>query len=112
MVDLHLSVVFQALHSGKSYLRIQVSINTRIHKEYVCRNAYVCIYMYAYCSFAYLHMMLYKIRSFLQDDKLSGLTSSVDVATKKNMNDLVKVGEGLLKKPVSSVNLTPESLSH
>ncbi|KAL3753898.1 hypothetical protein ACJRO7_001182 [Eucalyptus globulus] len=62
MVDLHLSVVFQALHSGKSYLRIQ-------------------------------------------DDKLSGLTSSMDVATKKNMNDLVKVGEGLLKKPVSRVNL-------
>lgn len=62
MVDLHLSVVFQALHSGKSYLRIQ-------------------------------------------DDKLSGLTSSVDVATKKNMNDLVKVGEGLLKKLVSWVNL-------
>ncbi|XP_030454255.2 patatin-like protein 2 [Syzygium oleosum] len=62
MVDLHLSVVFQALHSENSYLRIQ-------------------------------------------DDTLSGPVSSVDIATKKNMNDLVKVGERLLKKPVSRVNL-------
>ncbi|KAE9458521.1 hypothetical protein C3L33_09580, partial [Rhododendron williamsianum] len=62
MVDLHLSVIFQALHSEKKYLRIQ-------------------------------------------DDSLTGLVSSVDVATKKNLEDLVKVGEGLLKKPVSRVNL-------
>ncbi|KAL3747947.1 hypothetical protein ACJRO7_016723 [Eucalyptus globulus] len=62
MVDLHLAVVFQALHSAKSYLRIQ-------------------------------------------DDTLSGPVSSVDIATKNNMNDLLKVGEGLLKKPVSRVNL-------
>lgn len=27
MVDLHISVVFQALHSEKNYLRIQVTIN-------------------------------------------------------------------------------------
>ncbi|KAK9946549.1 hypothetical protein M0R45_012009 [Rubus argutus] len=62
MVDLHLSVVFQALHSEKNYLRIQ-------------------------------------------DDTLSGQVSSVDIATKQNFNDLVEVGEGLLKKPVSRVNL-------
>ncbi|GFS46559.1 phospholipase A 2A [Actinidia rufa] len=62
MVDLHLSVVFQALHSEKNYLRIQ-------------------------------------------DDSLTGDVSSVDVATKKNLDNLVKVGEGLLKKPVSRVNL-------
>ncbi|GMY12693.1 patatin-like protein 2 [Fagus crenata] len=62
MVDLHLSVVFQALHSEKSYLRIQ-------------------------------------------EDTLTGNVSSVDVATKENLDDLVKVGEGLLKKPVSRVNL-------
>ncbi|XP_022772181.1 patatin-like protein 2 [Durio zibethinus] len=61
MVDLHLSVVFEALHSDK-YLRIE-------------------------------------------DDTLSGDVSSVDVATKKNLDELVKVGEGLLKKPVSRVNL-------
>ncbi|KAK3435207.1 hypothetical protein EUGRSUZ_D02575, partial [Eucalyptus grandis] len=67
MVDLHLSVVFQALHSRNSYLRIQ-------------------------------------------DDRLSGLVSSVDIATKKNMNDLIKVGERLLKKPVSSVNLDTGTL--
>lgn len=40
-----------------------------------------------------------------QDDTLSGQVSSVDVATKKNLNDLLEVGEGLLKKPVSRVNL-------
>ncbi|KAJ9674468.1 hypothetical protein PVL29_023801 [Vitis rotundifolia] len=62
MVDLHLSEVFQALHSEKSYLRIQ-------------------------------------------DDALSGITSSVDIATKENLDDLVKIGEELLKKRVSRVNL-------
>ncbi|KAF8023114.1 hypothetical protein BT93_F0571 [Corymbia citriodora subsp. variegata] len=41
----------------------------------------------------------------IQDDTLSGVLSSVDVATKKNLNDLVKTGEALLKKPVSRVNL-------
>ncbi|KAG4193827.1 hypothetical protein ERO13_A06G016700v2 [Gossypium hirsutum] len=61
MVDLHLSVVFEALHSDK-YLRIQ-------------------------------------------DDGLSGDVSSVDIATANNLNELVKVGEGLLKKQVSRVNL-------
>jgi hypothetical protein len=41
----------------------------------------------------------------MQDDTLSGVVSSVDVATTKNLDDLVKVGEELLKKPVSRVNL-------
>lgn len=31
--------------------------------------------------------------------------ASVDVATKKNLDSLVKLGEELLKKPVSRVNL-------
>uniref|UniRef100_A0A2N9I4L6 Patatin n=1 Tax=Fagus sylvatica TaxID=28930 RepID=A0A2N9I4L6_FAGSY len=62
MVDIHNSVVFQALHSEKSYLRIQ-------------------------------------------DDALTGNVTSVDKSTKKNLDDLVKVGEGLLKKQVSRVNL-------
>ncbi|KAJ4966166.1 hypothetical protein NE237_018015 [Protea cynaroides] len=62
MVDFHLSVVFQALHSEENYLRIQ-------------------------------------------DDTLTGSVSSVDIATKENLNNLVKVGEELLNKPVSRVNL-------
>ncbi|KAJ9674475.1 hypothetical protein PVL29_023808 [Vitis rotundifolia] len=62
MVDFHLSVVFQALHSEDKYLRIQ-------------------------------------------DDALNGVISSVDVATTENLDNLVKVGEALLKKPVSRVNL-------
>ncbi|KAJ4963117.1 hypothetical protein NE237_023056 [Protea cynaroides] len=62
MVDLHLGVVFQALHSEDNYLRIQ-------------------------------------------DDTLSGIVASVDIATKENLNNLVKVGEELLNKPLSRVNL-------
>ncbi|XP_031124448.1 patatin-like protein 2 [Ipomoea triloba] len=64
MVDLHNSVVFQALNSEDCYLRIQ-------------------------------------------DDELCGTCtiSSVDAATKENLEKLVETGEKLLKKPVSRVNL-------
>ncbi|KAL3732799.1 hypothetical protein ACJRO7_022338 [Eucalyptus globulus] len=41
----------------------------------------------------------------IQDDTLSGVLSSVDVATNKNLTDLIKTGESLLKKPASRVNL-------
>jgi len=41
----------------------------------------------------------------MQDDTLTGTLSSVDVATKENLENLVKVGEELLKKQVSRVNL-------
>lgn len=40
-----------------------------------------------------------------QDDTLSGEVASVDIATKKNLNDLVKTGDAPLKKPVSRVDL-------
>ncbi|KAF7150949.1 hypothetical protein RHSIM_Rhsim02G0245900 [Rhododendron simsii] len=40
----------------------------------------------------------------IQDDTLSGQVSSVDIATTENLRNLVKVGEELLKKPVSRVN--------
>lgn len=40
-----------------------------------------------------------------QDDCLTGLLASVDMATEENLANLVKVGEELLKKPVSRVNL-------
>ncbi|KAK4722804.1 hypothetical protein R3W88_013037 [Solanum pinnatisectum] len=62
MVDYHNSVVFQALHSEDSYLRIQ-------------------------------------------EDELSGTEASVDVATKENLERLVEIGENLLKKPLSRVDL-------
>ncbi|KAL4649702.1 hypothetical protein ACB092_01G034100 [Castanea dentata] len=39
------------------------------------------------------------------DDTLVGTVTSVDVATKQNLDDLVKVGEELLKKPIARVNL-------
>ncbi|OVA19052.1 Patatin/Phospholipase A2-related [Macleaya cordata] len=41
----------------------------------------------------------------IQDDSLTGDASSTDRATKKNLETLVKIGERLLKKPVSRVNL-------
>ncbi|KAI7746933.1 hypothetical protein M8C21_020662 [Ambrosia artemisiifolia] len=62
MVDYHLSTLFQALHSGENYLRVQ-------------------------------------------DDTLSGEVASLDLTTRKNLEDLAQVGEDLLKKPVSKVNL-------
>ncbi|KAJ6811432.1 patatin-like protein 2 [Iris pallida] len=62
MVDIHASVLFQALHSEKNYLRIQ-------------------------------------------DETLTGSTSSVDISTRKNLLDLVQIGKDLLKKPVSRMNL-------
>ncbi|KAI8539020.1 hypothetical protein RHMOL_Rhmol09G0148600 [Rhododendron molle] len=39
------------------------------------------------------------------DDTLSGTEASVDVSTKANLDKLVKIGENLLKKPVTRVNL-------
>ncbi|KAI3761169.1 hypothetical protein L1987_51579 [Smallanthus sonchifolius] len=39
------------------------------------------------------------------DDTLSGDVASMDLTTRKNLEDLVQVGEELLKKPVSKVNL-------
>ncbi|KAF8032332.1 hypothetical protein BT93_D1294 [Corymbia citriodora subsp. variegata] len=41
----------------------------------------------------------------INDDTLKGTLSSVDTSTKENLEGLVKVGENLLKKPVSRVNL-------
>lgn len=41
----------------------------------------------------------------IQDDTLSGDVASMDLATKENLENLVKVGEELLKKPVTKVNL-------
>ncbi|XP_051137531.1 patatin-like protein 2 isoform X2 [Andrographis paniculata] len=41
----------------------------------------------------------------IQYDALSGVNSSVDVSTKENLNDLVRIGEELLKAPVSRINL-------
>lgn len=41
----------------------------------------------------------------MQDDTLMGTDSSVDIATKENLGRLCQIGEKLLKKPVSRVNL-------
>lgn len=41
----------------------------------------------------------------IQDDTLTGIDSSVDIATEENLKKLCQIGENLLKKPVSRVNL-------
>lgn len=41
----------------------------------------------------------------MQDDTLMGTDSSVDIATEENLHKLEQIGETLLKKPVSRVNL-------
>ncbi|KAJ9562251.1 hypothetical protein OSB04_007411 [Centaurea solstitialis] len=41
----------------------------------------------------------------IQDDTLNGVLASSDVATNKNLNDLVEVGNRLLDAPVSRVNV-------
>lgn len=41
----------------------------------------------------------------IQDDTLTGTDSSVDISTKENLDKLCQIGERLLKKPVSKVNL-------
>ncbi|KAK8585037.1 hypothetical protein V6N13_138978 [Hibiscus sabdariffa] len=41
----------------------------------------------------------------IQDDTLSEQMSSVDIATMENLENLVKAGEELLRKPVSRMNL-------
>ncbi|KAL2240320.1 UNVERIFIED_CONTAM: Patatin-like protein 3 [Sesamum indicum] len=41
----------------------------------------------------------------IQEDRLAGDASSLDISTIKNMQTLVQIGESLLKKPVSRVNL-------
>ncbi|OVA08778.1 Patatin/Phospholipase A2-related [Macleaya cordata] len=62
MVDIHASVLFQALHSEKNYLRIEA-------------------------------------------DDLEGNAASVDISTEENMKKLIQIGQELLKKRVSRVNL-------
>ncbi|XP_061341407.1 patatin-like protein 3 [Gastrolobium bilobum] len=41
----------------------------------------------------------------IQDDSLKGDLTSADIATKENLDNLVKVGEQLLKKTVARINL-------
>ncbi|XP_078156822.1 patatin-like protein 2 [Carex rostrata] len=62
LVDIHASVVFQALHCEEKYLRIT-------------------------------------------DDSLEGTAASMDNSSNENLQKLVQIGNELLKKPVSRVNL-------
>lgn len=49
--------------------------------------------------------MNYFLLLLFQDDTLKGDLGSVDLSTQENMEGLVQVGEALLKKRVSRVNL-------
>ncbi|XP_030537927.2 patatin-like protein 2 [Rhodamnia argentea] len=52
--------------------------------------------------FQALHLEANYLR--IQDDTLTGAVASLDVATKENLNDLIKTSEALLKKPVSNAD--------
>ncbi|KAK7352394.1 hypothetical protein VNO80_17814 [Phaseolus coccineus] len=41
----------------------------------------------------------------IQDDTLTGTDASLDIATKENLEKLCQIGDRLLKKPVSQINL-------
>ncbi|XP_010509131.1 PREDICTED: patatin-like protein 2 [Camelina sativa] len=55
------------------------------------------------CVFRALHSGANYIR--IQDDTLTGDAASVDIATIENLDNLANIGDELLKKPVSRVNL-------
>lgn len=44
-------------------------------------------------------------RHNFQEDSLTGIDSSMDISTEENLKKLVEIGENLLKKPVSRINL-------
>lgn len=86
MVDFHVSTLFQSLKVDQNYLRIQV--------------------MLVYMSFLYEEENSDRMKFvYEQDDSLTGDAASVDIATTENLEKLVKIGEELLKKSVSRVNL-------
>ncbi|KAK0575682.1 hypothetical protein LWI29_005135 [Acer saccharum] len=119
MVDFHISVVFQALQSEQNYLRIQ-GLARKDQGKYSADAAakwgvlgwltsggstpLVDVFTQASADMVDLHISavfqaLHSDKYLrIQEDTLSGEVSSVDIATKKNLKDLVKVGEGLLKK--------------
>ncbi|TVT99410.1 hypothetical protein EJB05_55230, partial [Eragrostis curvula] len=45
------------------------------------------------------------VSRYLHPDNLEGNTASMDCATNENMDDLIKIGNDLLKKPVARVNI-------
>ncbi|KAG0499392.1 hypothetical protein HPP92_004083 [Vanilla planifolia] len=54
-----------------------------------------------------LFQTMYSEQNYLriQDDTLTGNAASVDISTKENLQQLVTIGQNLLKKPVSRVNI-------
>ncbi|WOK92205.1 patatin-like protein 2 [Canna indica] len=75
-------------------------------------NPLIDVFMQASADMVDIHLSVFfrALRSEsnylrIEDDTLTGTISSVDVSTKENLEDLVHVGEQLLKKPVSRVNL-------
>ncbi|CAO2146596.1 unnamed protein product [Urochloa humidicola] len=59
--------------------------------------------IHAAVAFEALHCQKNYLR--IQDDSLTGHASSVDIATKENMEALIGIGKELLKKPVARVNI-------
>ncbi|KAM0948858.1 putative galactolipase [Dioscorea sansibarensis] len=59
--------------------------------------------IHASVLFQVLHCQRHYLR--IQDDSLEGDTASMDISTKENLENLIKISKELLKKPVSRVNL-------
>ncbi|KAL6656703.1 hypothetical protein ACP70R_004483 [Stipagrostis hirtigluma subsp. patula] len=75
-------------------------------------NPLIDIFMHASADMVDIHAaMLFETLNCednylrIQDDSLTGHASSVDIATKKNMKELIEIGKKLLKKPVARVNI-------
>ncbi|KAL0360806.1 UNVERIFIED_CONTAM: Patatin-like protein 2 [Sesamum radiatum] len=96
MVDFLIALVFQALHSEQNYLRIQLTDMGTTGFE---RSPPLISWGRRQAPSSTVGI------SRGSEDNLSGTTSSLDLATKENLEKLVEIGGNLLKKPASRVNL-------
>nr|CAB3481231.1 unnamed protein product [Digitaria exilis] len=83
MVDIHLCVLFRALHCKQNYLRIQARLSLSAKPFF----------------FVPFNIVLHAY------DQLTGSAGSMDDCSKGNMDNLVKIGKELLSKNVSRVDL-------
>lgn len=90
IVDFHSSVVFKARQSEDKYLRIDVIATHEHNLKFVTNHLIYAIFYASNC---------------LQDDTLKGDASSMDIATKSNLENLVIIGEKMLKNRVVQMNI-------
>lgn len=64
-----------------------------------CQNQLTILFLF------FVAIFITRSVSIIQDDTLNGDAASVDISTVENLDILAKIGDELLKKPVSRVNL-------